>query len=138
MNDILVNHIKDKLIDKNEIFDHFDYPSYDDIKNVMLVTFEVVEAECQICFFCQNHKRFGIFSQCKMKSHIQEKCYHFTMDIRKIMKNKYYKIMFKVFECDRSHNKKFSKCLSSKTKKNIIYESIKIYDIIKSYNQMLK
>lgn len=135
MNDRLVNHIRNKLFEKNEIYDHFDVPSDDVIKYIMMVTFNVVEDECKICLFCQNYNRFSLFSLCKIKNHTQKNCYHFTMDVRKVLKNKYYKILVKVSESTWGKHLRHEWC-SSKTKKNIVYESIKLYEALSLYYEV--
>lgn len=136
MNDILVKHIRKKLVEKDEIYDHFDVPSDDLIKYLMTVTFNLVEDECRNCFFCQNYNRFSIFSLCKIKNHAQKNCYHFTMDVRKILKNKYYKILVKLYESTWGKHLERELC-SSKTQKNIIYESIRLYEAICLYNEAI-
>ena len=137
MNDKLVDYIRNKLVEKNEIYDHFDEPTDDVIRYIMTVTFTVVEDECQNCFFCQNYNRFSLFSLCKIKNHTQKNCYHFTMDVTKILKNKYYKILVKVSESTWGRYLEREMC-SSKTKKNIIFESIKLYELLKLYNEVIK
>ena len=133
---LLIKHIKNKLFEKNEIYDHFDVPSDDIVRYIMLVTFDIVESQCQKCFFCQNYKRFSIFSKCKIKDHTMDNCYHFTMDVQKIMKNKYYKIMVNV--SDGTWGKYLGREMCPpKTKRNIIYESIKLYDALKTYKTVM-
>ena len=137
MNDKLVRHIRNKLIEKNEIYDDFDMATDDIIKYLMITTFNVIEDECQRCYFCQNRNRFSIFSQCKIKNHTQKNCYHFTMNVQKILKNKYYKILIKLSEGTHGKHLKDEYC-PAKTKKNIIYESIKLYEAILLYNDVMK
>ena len=137
MNEILVNHIRNKLFEKGEIYDQFDVPTDDVIKYIMLVTFNVVEDECRKCFFCQNYNRFSLFSLCKIKNHTQKNCYHFSMNVSKILKNKYYKILIKVSESTHGKYLRHELC-ASKTKKNIIYGSIRLYEALSSYNEVMK
>ena len=137
MNDKLVKHIKNKLFEKDEVFDHFDVPSDNLTKYVMMMTFNVVEDECiNRCFFCQNYKRFTLSSLCKIKSHTQKNCYHFTMDVTKVLKNKYYKILVKLSESTRGKHLERELC-SSKTQKNIVHESIRLYEAIRLYNEVI-
>ena len=137
MDERLVNHIRNKLVEKDEIYDHFDDPTDDVIRYLMTVTFNVVEDECIKCFFCQNYNRFSLFSLCKIKNHTQKNCYHFTMDVTKILKKKYYKILVKLFES--THGRYLEKELcSSKTQRNIIYESIRLYEMLRLYNEVIR
>ena len=124
-----------KLEEKNEIRDHFDVPTDDVVKYIMLTTFEVVEAECMKCFFCQNHNRFSIFSQCKIKNHTQKNCFHFRLNTRKVMKNKYYKILIRMSDATRGKYLKHELC-PSKTKRNIIYESIRLSESLNDFRQI--
>ena len=136
MNDKLVRHIKSKLEEKDEIQDEFDVPTDEVVKYIMLMTFEVVECDCIRCFFCQNYNRFSIFSRCKIKNHARENCFHFRMNVNKVMKKKYYKIMIGMSEATRGRHLRHELCLS-KTKRNIIYESIRLYEAISSYNEVM-
>ncbi|WP_405268608.1 hypothetical protein [Methanobrevibacter sp.] len=135
MHDKFVKHIRRKLYDKDEILNHFDVPTDEQIEYLMLTTFEVVENECQKCFFCKNFKRFSMGSLCKIKPHTQKNCFHFSLDINKILKKKYYKILTTLSECTRGRYI-IDKNISTKAQKNIIYESIKIYEMLQCYKEI--
>ena len=137
MNDKLVRHIKNRLEEKNEIRDGFEVPTDDVVKYVMLMTFEVVESDCRKCYFCQNYSRFNIFSRCKIKHHPWDNCFHFTLNVNRVMKKKYYKIMIGMSEATRGRHLRHELC-PAKTKKNIIYESIRLYEAICSYNEVMR
>ena len=89
MNDKLVAHIKRKLFEKDEVSDHFDVPTDEQIEYFMLTTFEVVENECVKCFFCKNYRRFSFGSMCRIKPDTRDNCFHLTLDVQKILKKKY-------------------------------------------------
>lgn len=133
MNDKLVAHIKRKLFEKDEVLDHFDLPTDEQIKYFMLTTFEVVENECLGCFFCKNYKRFSMGSLCKIKSHTRKNCFHFTLDVQKILKKKYYRILITIDESTGGKRIANDLTLSGKAKKNMIYESIRLYEMIQTF-----
>ncbi len=136
MNDKLISHIKRKLFERDEVLDHFDVPTDEQIKYFMLTTFEVVENECMKCFFCRNYKRFSRWSLCKIRPHTRRDCFHFTMDIQKILKKKYYHIMITVSECTRGKYLTTDRNLSLKAKKNVVYESIRLYEMIQCHKEV--
>ena len=133
MNDKLIEHIKRKLFEKDEVLDHFDVPTDEQIKYFMLTTFEIVENECLGCFFCKNYKRFSMGSLCKIKPRTQKNCFHLTLDIQKILKKKYYRILITIDECTRGKHITTDRTLSKKAKKNMIYESIRLYEMIQTF-----
>ncbi len=135
MHEKFIKHIRRKLYDKDEILDHLDVPTDEQIEYLMLTTFEVVENECQKCFFCKNFKRFTMGSLCKIKPHTQKNCFHFSLDINKILKKKYYKILTTLSECTRGRYI-IDKNISTKAQKNIIYESIKLYEMLQCYKEI--
>ena len=130
MNEKLIRHIKNKLFEKDEVYDHFDVPTDEQIKYIMLMTFEVVKSQCLKCYFCKNYKRFTFGSFCRIKPHTKRNCFHFTLDIQKIIKKKYYHIVIRVDETTRGKHITTDKTLSVKAQKNIIYESIRLYEMI--------
>lgn len=136
MNDKLAEHIKRKLFEKDEVYDEFDVPTHEQVKYFMLATFEVVENQCRQCYFCKNYKSFTMGSLCKIKPHTKRNCFHFTMDIRKIVKKKYYKILITIDETTRGKHITSDKTLSTKTQKNMIYESVRLYEMFLSYKQI--
>jgi hypothetical protein len=75
-------------------------------------------------------------SLCKIKPHTKRNCFHFTMDIRKIVKKKYYKILITIDETTRGKHITSDKTLSTKTQKNMIYESVRLYEMFLSYKQI--
>ena len=128
----LITHIANKLEEKGEIMDHFDVPRNEQIEYIMLTTFEVVKEECQNCFYCKNYRRFSIGSLFKIKPHIQDDCFHFSLDVNKVLKKEYYHILVTVSECTMGKYI-LDKHLSSKTTKNIIYESIRLSESLKDF-----
>lgn len=130
----LVKHIRRKLDQKGEILDCFDIPKDNQIKYIMLTTIEVVNEECQQCYYCKNYKRFSLGSLCKIKNHIESNCFHFTLDAGKVLKKKYYHILITVDESTRGQRIVDDKYLSQKTVKNIIYESIRLSESLKDFN----
>ena len=136
MEDKLIEHIRRKLYEKDEVLDCFDVPTDEQIRYFMLVTFEIVENHCIKCFFCKNFKRFSFGSLCKIKPHTQKNCFHFSLDIQKVLKNKYYKILITIDECTRGKHITTDKMLSSKTQRNMIYESIRLYEMIQCLKQV--
>ena len=138
MNDRLIEHIRRKLEEKGEIKDHFDIPSDKQIKYMMLATFEIVKEECQQCFYCKSYKRFSFGSLCKIKSHTKKNCYHFTLDVNKVLKKKFYHILITIDECTRGQHITTDKNLSQKTIKNIIYESIRLSESLKDFNMLME
>lgn len=131
----LIEHIRKKLEEKGEIFDHFDIPKDKQIKYIMLTTIEIVNEECQQCFYCKNYKRFSLRSYCKIKPDVQSNCFHFTLDVNKVLKKKYYHIMITLSECTRGEYI-IDKYISQKTVKNIIYESIRLSESLKDFRQI--
>ena len=95
-----------------------------------------LEDLCLKCFFCKNFKRFSFGSLCKIKPHTQKNCFHFSLDIHKVLKNKYYKILITIDECTRGKHITTDKTLSSKTQRNMIYESIRLYEMIQCFKQV--
>lgn len=136
MYESLINHIRRKLEDTGEILDHFDDPSDSQIRYIMTTTIEIVNEECQQCFYCKNYKRFSLGSLCRIKNHIQENCFHFTLDVNNVLKKKYYHILITVDECTRGQRIINDKYLSQKTVKNIIYESIRLSESLKDMRQI--
>ena len=136
MYDRLITHIRRKLEDKGEILDHFDVPRDEQIKYIMLTTIEVVNEECQQCFYCKNYRRFSLGSLCRIKPHIQSDCFHFTLDVNKVLKKKYYHILITVTECTWGKHITTDRYLSRKTIKNIIYESIRLSESLKDFSQI--
>lgn len=137
MQDKMIKHIRRKLEEKNEISDKFDIPTDEQIKYFMLTTFEIVENQCQKCYFCKNYKRFSFGgSWCKIKPHVRNNCFHLTLDYSKILKNKYYKILMTIDETTRGKHITTDKTLSTKTQKNMIYESVKLYEMIQCYKEV--
>lgn len=136
MNEKLIKYITKKLSNKDEIRDSFDMPTDEQVKYFMLTTFEVVENQCQECYYCKNYNKFGLTSLCKIKSHISNNCFHFTLDIAKVLKKKYYQILIIIDESTRGKHITTDKHLSSKTQKNMIYESIKLYEMIQCYKEV--
>ena len=136
MNDKLIAHIKRKLFEKGEVLDHFDVPTDEQIKYFMLTTFEIVENECVGCFFCKNYKRFSMGSLCKIKPHTRKNCFHMTLDIQKVLKKKYYRILMTIDECTRGKHITSDRTLSTKAQKNMIYESIRLYEMIQTYKEV--
>lgn len=136
MIDKLVRHIKRKLFEKGEVFDHFDVPTDEQIKYFMLTTFEVVESECLNCFFCKNYRWFSRGSLCKIKPDTRDNCFHFSMDIRKVIKKKYYHIMIAVAEATGARNITADRVLSSKAKRNVIYESVRLYGMLRCFDEI--
>ena len=133
MNDKLVAHIKRKLFEKDEVLDHFDVPTDEQIRYFMLTTFEVVENECVKCFFCKNYRRFSLGSMCSIKPDTMDNCFHLTLDIQKILKKKYYRILITIDECTRGKHITNDRTLSTKAQKNMIYESIRLYEMIQTF-----
>lgn len=136
MNDKLIKHIRRKLQDKGEIMNHFDDPQDKQIRYIMLTTIEIVNEECQQCFYCKNYKRFSFGSLCRIKSHLTGNCFHFTLDVNKVLKKKYYHILITVDECTRGQCIIDDKNLSRKTIKNIIYESIRLSESLKDFREL--
>ena len=136
MNDKLIKHIKRKLFEKDEVLDHFDVPTDEQIRYFMLTTFEVVENECVKCFFCKNYRRFSFGSMCRIKPDTRDNCFHLTLDIQKILKKKYYRILITIDECTRGKHITNDRTLSTKAQKNMIYESIRIYEMIRTYKEV--
>ena len=136
MIDKLTKHIKRKLFEKDEVLDHFDVPTDEQIKYFMLMTFEVVENECRKCFFCKNYRRFSRDSLCKIKPHTRDNCFHFTLDIHKILKKKYYDIQIAIDGCTRGKHITTDRMLSVKAKKNVIYESIRLYEMFHLFREV--
>ena len=136
MNDKLVAHIKRKLFEKDEVSDHFDVPTDEQIEYFMLTTFEVVENECVKCFFCKNYRRFSLGSMCRIKPDTMDNCFHLTLDIQKILKKKYYRILITIDECTRGKHITSDRTLSTKAQKNMIYESIRLYEMIQTYKEV--
>jgi hypothetical protein len=132
----LVKHIRKKLEDKGEIMDCFDIPEDKQIKYIMLTTIEIVNEECQQCFYCRNYKGFSLGSPCKIKPDTQDNCFHFTLDVNKVLKKKYYHILITINECTRGEHIINDKNLSQKTHKNIIYESIRLSETLKDFRQI--
>ena len=132
----LIKHIKNMLFEKGEVSDRFDAPTDEQIKYFMLATFEVVENQCVKCPFCKNYKRFSVGSLCKIKPHIKNNCFHFTMDIRKVLDKKYYHILIMIDETTRGRHITTDKCLSAKTQRNMIYESVRIYEMIRCLKEI--
>lgn len=130
MYDKMILYIRNKLFEKNEIYDHFDVPTDKQIMYIMLTTLEIVNEECQQCFYCKNYKRFALGSLCKIKPHIEKNCFHFTLDVNKVLKKKYYHIRITLSECTRGQHL-IGKDISQKTIKNIMYESIRLSESLK-------
>ena len=63
-------------------------------------------------------------------------CFHFSLDIHKVLKNKYYKILITIDECTRGKHITTDKTLSSKTQRNMIYESVRLYEMIQCFKQV--
>lgn len=136
MNDRLIGHIRKKLEDNGEILDEFDFPTDKQVKYIMLATIEIVNEECRQCYFCKNYKRFSLGSYCRIKPHIQEDCFHFTLDVAKVLKKKYYRILITIDECTRGEHITTDRYLSQKTIKNIIYESIRISESLRDLKML--
>lgn len=136
MYDKLIRHIKRKLDGKGEIQDCFDVPQDKHIRYLMLATIEIVNEECQQCFYCKNYRRFSLRSLCKIKPETQDNCFHFTLDVNKVMKKKYYHILITVSECSRGEHIISDRYLSGKTQRNIIYESIRLSETLKDFRQI--
>lgn len=132
----LIKHIRKKLEDKGEILDHFDIPEDKQIKYIMLTTIEIVNEECQKCFYCKNYKRFSFGSLCEIKPHTQDNCFHFSLDANKVLKKKFYHILITISECTRGQHITTDKNLSQKTIKNIIYESIRLSETLKDFREI--
>ena len=136
MIDKLTKHIKRKLFEKDEVLDHFDVPTDEQIKYFMLMTFEFVENECRKCFFCKNYRRFSFGSMCRIKPDTRDNCFHLTLDVQKILKKKYYRILITIDECTRGKHITNDRTLSTKAQKNMIYESIRLYEMIQTYKEV--
>ena len=136
MYDKLVQHIRKKIETQGNVIDDFDIPTDKQIKYIMLNTLEVVNEECQSCFYCQNYKRFSLGSMCKIKPHIERNCFHFVLDVNKVLKKKYYHILLTINECTRGEHIINDKNLSKKTHKNIIYESIRLSQTLKDLRDL--
>lgn len=134
IDDRLVEHIRRKLEEKGEILDHFDVPRDNLIKYIMLSTIEIVNEECRQCFYCKNYRRFSLVSSCKVKSAVSDDCFHFTLDVSKVLKKKYYHILIKTSECTRGQHIVGDINLSRKTVKNIIYESVRLSESIRDFD----
>lgn len=132
----LIEHIKNKLYENDEIIDHFDVPTDEQVKYIMLVTLEIVNNECQECFYCKNFKRFSLGSLCRIKSHTRKNCFHFTLDVNKVLKKKYYHILITINECTRGKHIITDKNLSQKAHKNIIYESIRLSETLNDLREL--
>lgn len=132
----LIEHIKNKLYENDEIIDDFDVPTDEQVKYIMLVTLEIVNNECQECFYCKNFKRFSLGSLCRIKSHTRKNCFHFTLDVNKVLKKKYYHILITINECTRGKHIITDKNLSQKAHKNIIYESIRLSETLKDLREL--
>lgn len=132
----LITHIRKKLEYRGEILDHFDIPEDKQIKYIMLTTIEIVNEECQKCFYCKNYKRFSFGSSCKIKPDTQDNCFHFTLDVNKVLKKKYYHILITINECTRGQHIINDKNLSQKTHKNIIYESIRLSETLRDFREI--
>ncbi len=132
----LISHIRQKLENSGEFEDPFDIPDDEQIKYIMLATLEIVEEECQKCYYCKNYKRFTICSYCRIKPHTQNDCFHFTPDVSKILKKKYYHILITTSECTRGKNIIEANYLTPKTIKNIIYESIRLSESLKDLRKL--
>jgi hypothetical protein len=136
MQDKLIEHIKRKLFEKDEVLDEFDVPTDEQVKYFMLTTFEIVENECLKCFFCKNYKRFSLGSMCRIRPHIKTDCFHFTLDAGKVLKNKYYRILITIDEATWGKHITQDRTLSVKAQKNMIYESVRLYEMIRSYKEV--
>lgn len=132
----LIMHIRKKLEYMGEILDHFDIPEDKQIKYIMLTTIEIVNEECQKCFYCKNYRRFSFGSSCKIKPDTQDNCFHFTLDVNKVLKKKYYHILITINECTRGQHIINDKNLSQKTHKNIIYESIRLSETLRDFREI--
>ena len=132
----IVRYIQQKLKDKDEITDYFDIPTDEQVKYIMLTTLEIVNEECQECFYCKNYKKFSFRSLCKIKPHLQNNCFHFTLDVNKVLKKKYYHILITINECTRGKHIITDKNLSQKAHKNIIYESIRLSETLKDIREI--
>lgn len=132
----LIKHIGRKLEMKGEIQDDFDIPQDRQIKYIMLTTIEIVNGECQQCFYCKNYKRFSLGSLCRIKPHTEKNCFHFTLDVNKVLKKKYYHVLITVDECTWGLHIIDDRYLSQKTIKIIIYESIRLSESLKDFKQI--
>ena len=132
----LIRHIKNRLFEKDEVFDHFDVPTDEQIRYFMLATFEVVENQCMKCHFCKNYKWFSLGSLCKIKPHTKRNCFHFTLDIQKVLDKKYYHILIRIDETTRGRHITTDKYLSPKTQKNMIYESVRLYEMMRCLREL--
>ena len=134
----LIEHIKRKLFEKNEVYDPYDMPTDEQIEYFMQATFSVVERQCVSCFFCMNYKRFSFGSMCRIKSDTRENCFHFTFNITKVVKKKYYHILLCIDESTGARRITTDRTLSARIQKDIIYESVRLYEMIQSYNEIEK
>ncbi len=98
VNEKLIGHVKRKLFEMREVSCHFDVPTDEQIGYFMKATFEIVENQCMSCFFCMNYKRFSLGSMCRIKSDTKDNCFHFSMDIQKVLKKKYYRL-YEMLHC---------------------------------------
>ena len=138
MDEKLIVHIKRKLFEKNEVYDPSDMPTDEQIRYFMQATFSVVERQCVSCFFCMNYKRFSFGSMCKIKSDTKENCFHFTFDITKVVKKKYYHILLCIDESTGARRITTDRTLSARIQKDIIYESVRLYEMIQSYKYSIR
>lgn len=136
VNEKLIGHVKRKLFEMREVSCHFDVPTDEQIGYFMKATFEIVENQCMSCFFCRNYKRFSLGSMCRMKPDTKDNCFHFSMDIQKVLKKKYYHIMLAVDEATGARHITTDKVLSSKAKRNVIYESVRIYEMLQCFEEI--
>ena len=116
INEKLIEHVKRKLFERDEVSCHFDVPTDEQIGYFMKATFEIVENQCI--------------------SDTKDNCFHFSMDIQKVLKKKYYHIMLAVDEATGAKHITADRVLSSKAKRNVIYESVRIYEMLQCFEEV--
>ena len=136
VNEKLIGHIKRKLFEKGEVLDHFDVPTDEQFGYFMKATFEIVENQCMSCFFCRNYRSFSLGSMCRIKPDTRDSCFHFSMDIQKVLKKKYYHITLAVAEATGARHITADGVLSSKAKRNVIYESVRLYEMLQCFEEI--
>lgn len=117
-----INHIKKQINDS-----YLDHITNMAIETIMLTTFDFINKRANSCMYCENFKKWSLFSLCKIYPHLQPNCFKHTINASKMIENNYSDIMNRVNESIND----VELIIPLEINKQIIFESIKIYESIK-------
>ncbi len=131
----LINHIRKRIDESDPYFEDVYKVSDDAIERIIATTFAFIRERINKCFYCKHYKRLG-FSQCRINDHLMPNCFYHDFDRHRKVKKNRLNIMILSQESALAEGKRIDFLMPRDVEKKIIYESIRIYELVEMENML--